>query len=56
MFNIYMVGYDRDIKDRMRDMGVKLRLDSVQHSLAAGLFADDTVLFIECKEMLCYRG
>ena len=30
-------------------MGAKLRLNGVQHSLVAGLCADDTVLFAESK-------
>ena len=33
-------------------MAAKLKLDVVHHTLVASLFADDTVLFPESKEML----
>jgi len=42
----------REMKVRVGDMSAKLRLNGVQHILMAGLFADDTVLLAESREML----
>ncbi len=52
LFNIYMDGCIREMKVRVRDLGVKLNMRGVEQPLVAGLYADDTVLLAENERML----
>ncbi len=52
LFSIYMDGCIREMKVRVRDLGARLNVRSVEQSLVAGLYADDTVLVAESEGML----
>ncbi len=52
LFNISMDGCMREIEEKVRNKGAKLRLNGEDWSVVTCLFADDTVLLAECEEDL----
>ncbi len=52
LFNIFMDGCMREMKDNVRNKGAKLRLNGEDWSVATCLFVDDTMLMAESEEGL----
>ncbi len=52
LFNIFMDGCMREMKDKVRNKGAKLRLNGEDWSVATCLFLNDTVLLAESEENL----
>ncbi len=47
LFNIFMSGCMRTMKDKVEKLGARLKLKGVDWSVASCLFADDTVLLAD---------
>ncbi len=52
LFNILMDGCMREMKAKVGKPGARLKLNGVNWSAAACLFADDTVLLVESERKL----
>ncbi len=52
MFNIFMDGCMREMKNKVRNKGANLRLNGKDWSVVTCLFADDIVLLAESEEDL----
>ncbi len=52
LFNIFMDGCMREVRAKVRKIGAGLKLNGVDWSVTACLFADDTVLLAESEREL----
>ncbi len=52
LFNIFMDECMREVKAKMGKVGARLKLNGMDWSVAACLFADDTVLLAESERKL----
>ncbi len=52
LFNIFMDGVIREIKAKIVNIGIEMRIDNAKWKISTKLFADDTVLLAESEKNL----